>query len=456
MTDNVDFKHKDYEDTLPDWEAVDDVCSGSRKFKLKAFDKRYLPKLNPTDPSEENKALNKGYLERAVLYPFVGYTLKALVGMAFSKQPVIELQPQLDYLLENADGEKVGLIQAMKATFREVAKAGRHLLWMDIETNGDGSQATNPRAFINRVSARAFINWRNDMYVIKETYQEQGEFSYELKDQWRVLRLIDGVYHVQLYRKGSDGFNLVTDVVPTDYNGNVYNEIPAVCVGAQDNSLSVDEPPLLELARISIAHFRDSADWQHSCFWAGQPQATMSGLTETWYQMLKDEYGATIGVGGASVLPLPEGGSFDYAQANPNTMPMESMAHHKELIVQMGGRLIEKTTTNTKIEAADNAHAEHSVLSLMTDNVESAYNTMLKFCSQAMGANQDSYIEMNKDFVSREMTPEEMRQTVESWMKGALPKSDMIAKFQRFGEIDPDRSLEEVLDELETSSGIAL
>lgn len=456
MTDNVDFKHKDYEDTFPDWDAVDDVCSGARKFKLKAYVNGYLPKLNPTDPSEQNAALNKGYLDRAVLYPFVSYTLKALTGMAFSKQPVPTLSPQLEYLEDNADGEGVGLIQAMKATFRAVAKSGRHLLWMDIETNGDGSQATNPRAFINRVSAKAFINWRNDMYVIKETYQERGEFSYEVKDQWRVLRLIEGVYHVQLYRKTDGGYSMVADVVPTDYSGNTYDYIPAVCVGSQDNSLSVDEPPLLELTRISIAHFRDSADWQHSCFWAGQPQATMSGLTQAWYDMLKDEYGATIGVGGASVLPLPEGGAFSYEQATPNSMPMESMAHHKELIVQMGGRLIEKTTTNTKIEAADNAHAEHSVLSLMADNVESAYNTMLMYCSQAMGATKESTIEMNKDFISRQMTPEEMRQTVESWMKGALPKSDMIAKFQRYGEIDPERSYEEITDELETQSGMPL
>ena len=459
MTDNVDFKHPQYEDSLPDWKAVDDVCMGARKFKQVAFENGYLLKLNPDDKSPKNTHLNHNYLERAVLYPFVGYTLKALTGMAFSKAPKIELSTQLDYMRDNADGENVGLIQMMKASFRSVTKSGRELLFMDTETNGDGSQATNPRSFINRVSAKAFINWRNNMLVIKESYKEYGEFEEVNKDQWRVLAMVEGKYTIQLYRKTEQGIvKYDKPVIPTDYKGKHYDYIPAVCIGSQDNSLSVDEPPLLELTRISIAHFRDSADYQHACFWAGQPQAYMAGLTENWLDMIKSEMdaGSGIGLGGSSIMALPEGGVFGYAQSQPNSMPMESMAHHKELIVQMGGRLIEKTSSNTKIEAADNAHAEHSVLSLIANNVESAYNQMLMFISQARGANKESYVEINKDFIARNLTPEEMRQTVDAWMKGALPKSDMILKFQRYGEIDPERSLEEVMDELETSSGMPL
>ena len=455
MKDNVSFQHKDYENTLPDWDAVDDVCAGARKFKESAFSKGYLLRLNPNENSPRNNELNRGYLERAVLYPFVSYTLRALTGMAFSKSPKIELSPQLSYLEGNADGEGVGLTQSMKATFREVAKKGRELIWVDIEPNGDGSRATTPRAFINRVSAKAFINWRNDMYVIKESYGVMGEFSVEYKDQWRVLRLIDGVYTVQIWRKDDTGFyQFGDDIIPTDYKGNKFDTIPAICIGSQNNSLSVDEPPMLELTRISIAHFRDSADYQHASFWAGQPQGVMSGLTQIWLdEVLKIGTDKAFAIGSSEILPLPEGGDFNYRQAAPNAMPMESMAHHKELIMQMGAKLIEKTSNNTRIDAASDAHAEHSVLSLILDNVEQGYNHAMIWCSAVMGATKESTIETNKDFISRNLTPQELQQTVESWMKGALPKSDMIAKLQRYGEINPDRTLEEVMDELEVSPG---
>ena len=62
------------------------------------------------------------------------------------------------------------------------------------------------------------------------------------------------------------------------------------------------------MAALNLAHYRNSADYEDSVFFNGQPQPWMAGLTEEWRDWLKKE---GIVIGSRVILPLPENGSFD-------------------------------------------------------------------------------------------------------------------------------------------------
>ncbi|WP_120755319.1 DUF4055 domain-containing protein, partial [Acinetobacter baumannii] len=79
---------------------------------------------------------------------------------------------------------------------------------------------------------------------------------------------------------------------------------------------------LLALANLNLAHYRDSADFQESVFYMGQPQYYVSGVNWQWFDEAKAR---GIYVGAKVLLPLPENGKLGIEQANPNTLSREAM-----------------------------------------------------------------------------------------------------------------------------------
>lgn len=136
---------------------------------------------------------------------------------------------------------------------------------------------------IHLLNALDVVNWDSVMIdnqkklclvVIREFKSERGAdgFSKTEQEQYRVLRLEqegngEYIYSVQVYTKGEKG-NWVggEKKFPTDYNGNFWTYIPFTFVGAIDNSEEIKKPPLLPLANLNLAHYRDSADFQESVF----------------------------------------------------------------------------------------------------------------------------------------------------------------------------------------------
>ena len=59
---------------------------------------------------------------------------------------------------------------------------------------------------------------------------------------------------------------------------------------------------MYDLAVLNIAHYRNSADYEESCFVTGQPTVWASGLTEAWVEdVLKGE----LRLGSFGGIPLP-------------------------------------------------------------------------------------------------------------------------------------------------------
>lgn len=492
---SVDFVRKEYEAAAPLWEIVTDVCAGQEAIKSKdritlvpnqnlvdTRPKKYLPAPNMADNSPENQYRYSQYLERAVFYNATGRTLAGLVGTAFRRSPEIELGG-VDYLLKNADGQGVGLFQQTQSTLSHVLKKGRHGLWVDYPVTQGGAsradmEAGRVRANILSVTAESVINWRTEMVgasslltlVVMQTCAERvadDGYSLEEVEQYRVLRLdnfryqqsedglervdsTERVYSVELYESGDKGMELVEAYTPQDGAGKAWEVIPFTFVGATDNNATVDPAPLYDMAVINIAHYRNSADYEDSVFYCGQAQLALIGYDQTDADYLREH---NIYVGSRTPLPVPLNGDAKMIQAEPNTLVKEAMSDKEQQMIALGARLVSRgEVVKTATEAQGDQEAEHSVLSLVVENVSEAYTTAVMWAARFMNVGDNVYVEINRDFNDYSMDAQKIQAIVAAWQAGAVPLSDMLSTFQRSGLIDSEKQLDEIEGELEASS----
>jgi hypothetical protein len=261
-------------------------------------------------------------------------------------------------------------------------------------------------------------------------------------------------YVVRLWRKDEKTKEpeIYQEFVPLDANGKPWQEIPFTFVGAIDNNSDVDKSPLLDLACLNIAHYRNSADYEESVYFVGQPTYAFAGLNQQW---MTDYWKDGVYIGSRAAIPLPEGGSAQILEASPNTLAEGAMKNKETQMVALGARLLThgeaiKTAEQSRTETA----AAHSVLSLAVTNMVSAYNISLQWVAGfTRGAGGNISYAIDTNFASMSADPNFINAVVNSWQKGALPKSDMWSNFRNVGLIDESKTDDEIEGELDDEGG---
>jgi hypothetical protein len=434
------------------WELVRDICAGG---DCEALGK-YLPTLNSMDTSAENAARNKAYKERAVLYNATGRTRDGLLGLAFRKVPQGEESwpAQLAYLSDDCDGAGISIYQQSQSAVCDVLETGRDGLYVDY------SEALK-RPIIKKYKAEDIINWRESivdgkvvrtLVVLAEEAEIQDRYATVFVPQWRELFLENGVFNVRVWQqpeKDKDPI-IVKEITPRSIKA-VLDYIPFEFIGAQNNDSSVDEAPLYDIAYINRAHYRNSADYEDSVFLVGQPQSWISGLDETWRDHLEKQ--GTAYLGSRAMLPLPVGGAFGIAQAQPNSMAKEAMDQKEAQMVALGARLIETTKAyRTATESTNDKEASTSVLATCVSNVSEAYSRAIQSCARYLDIQlpEGAEYEINQDFVTITADAQMITALVSAWQSGAYAKTDLLAWLRKLGVIDPGRSDGEIEGDLQS------
>lgn len=439
-------------DVLPDYELIRDCVAGQRQ--IKKAQTKYLPDPDEAEPDvNERAARYKAYLARSVFYGVTGRTLRGLVGLVFDKDPAIEIPDLLAPVKEDATGSGTSLDQQAQAALADVVGLGRAGVLTDYpRTTGATTRRQaldgNVRPTIIRYKPEQIINWRTRtvgakvllaLVVIKEGYVvEDDGFAETPGTQYRVLRLdAAGVYQVEIHRDiESAGLAIFETYTPTDGKGQPLREIPFSFIGAEDNDPDVDRPPLLDIAELNIAHYRNSADYEESCFMVGQPTPVLAGLTKQW---VDEALGGRVRFGSRGAIPLPVGGSAELLQASENTMPMEGMKHKEDQMIALGAKLIENSgTQQTATEATQDHVMDNSVLGTCARNVSKAYRKALNWAWLYMTGEivDDPEVidyELNTDFASRMLTAADRTEIVSEWQKGAITWEEMRWNLKRSG-----------------------
>lgn len=464
---SVQQKRKELRDYEADYRLISDCIAGQRAVKKGGT--RYLPKPNADDESEENVARYDAYKDRAVFYNVTQRTLSGLVGEVFARDPVEELPTRLDVVAEDADGSGLTLTQLAKRATRYTLSKGRAGVLADYPAVEEGVskadvESGNIQPTLTIYDAIQIINWRTKKHkaktyltlvVLEEQYDDEDDgFSVTKKKQQRVLRLTEGVYTVEIYRDGSLYHGPAT---PTDASGKTFDEIPFTFIGSENNDAEIDHPPMLDLAQINVAHYRNSADYEEGVYMHGQPTPVFSGLTEDWVKNVMD---GQVRLGSRGGVMLPTGGSADLMQMDANTAASEAMDKKERQMVALGAKLVEqKEVQRTATEADIENNSETSVLSDVAKNVSAAILFGLKQCARFTGDNPDAieYV-LNTDFSLSRMSAQERQQLISEWQAGAVTFSEMRAAMRKSGvaTLDDDAArteIEEDEEDLPTPNG---
>ena len=451
---SVNYVRKELQAVVKIYSMIRDCIAG--QFAIKAKGQTYLPKPNAEDASPENAARYDAYIERSVFYNVTARTLRGLVGQVFLRDPVIELPTLLQSVNDDANGEGVSLTQIAKRTVQQVLAYGRAGLFVDYPaTLGSASRLELEQGYIRPTiegySPWDIINWRTisrgakevlSLVVLKESYVEKDDgFEETLGIRYRVLTLgptpknpffePSEFYTVELWQSAEGKLGIAESYQPTDANGNLLTEIPFTFVGAENNDTEIDNAPLYDIAALNVAHYRNSADYEESCFIVGQPTPIFSGLTQEWVEnVLK----GVVPFGSRGGISLPVGGDAKLLQAESNTMVFEAMQLKERQMVALGAKLVEQETVQrTATEANLETASENSTLASSAKNVSAAYEWALGKCAEFVGASGVITFQLNTDFDLSAMSATERAEVVKSWQAGALTFTEMRSVMKKAG-----------------------
>ena len=424
---DVDHERQELTDIMARYDMIEDCLEG--EYAVKAKKTTYLPQPNSSDTSDANKVRYADYLKRAIFYNVTARTADALVGQIFLRDPEIELPDLLGQIRENANGEGLDIIQLTKEACNYVLPFGRGGLLSDypategIVTREDLIEG-RVRPTIRFYKPKDIINWETKvigsetvltMVVLKETFERRETESFEVSEyeQYRALELMDdGCVKVSIYVHDKENDQMNVDQVYTlcDYNGDDFSAIPFTFIGSENNDAHIDRPPLYTMSVLNIAHYRNSADYEESLYFIGQPTLFISGVTEDW---VKDVWRGKLRLGARGVIPGPPDSSASLIQATPNSLAKEGMDQKEQQMISVGAKLVERKSgverkeKEIEIEAA----GDTSILTNIATNVEEAVVAALKFAAMFVGANEEEIkFNVNKNFDLTSLTAEELRQ----------------------------------------------
>lgn len=451
----------------------------------------YLPQPNPLDKSKGNIERYKQYVIRAVYYNFCKRTRDGLVGQVFLRPPVVKKPSELNCLDNNADGKGLQLVQVAKRLTQSTLSYGRAGLLTDFpQTSGpltpqqiadQGIQPTVVPYYPWQIT-----NWATKMrgaqrvlslVVLQETVvNEVDDFAVAETIQYRALRLdpTTNEYYQEIHiPKANSGVVAkntqvqydVTKVYPKDHSGAAIKTIPFTFVGSDANDYEPDQPPMYDLCSLNIAHYRNSADYEESCFMVGQPTPVITGVTKYWVDTVLN---GRIDLGSRGSISLPEGADAKLLQAEPNTMPKEAMAQKEEQALALGAKLVQNhKTVRTATEVMVDTTSETSTLHNVANNVSAAMEQALRWACMFIGVtpaettdpgaadNQPSdtnnvvVYKLNTEYELTRMNANDRLAVIKIWQAGGIawPEMRSVLKVDGTASMDDDEAYDLVQEE---------
>lgn len=467
----VAFVRNDLAFNFDAYDLIEACLGGGRSIKKETT--KYLPMPDAANRSPENIARYDAYIMRACFYNVTQRTALGLQGQIFLRDPIVKTPARMENIVTDSNGSGISLDQLARGATWYALNWGRAGVFTDYPpTDGPATKADldsgNVRPTITIYGPKNVINWRTKvvgskailcLVVLKEEYTiEDDTFETKTAIQYRELRLNkNNEYNVQLWRSPDiNGDNFETfgpAYFPKDGKGNVLKEIPFTFIGSKDNEPSIDPAPMLDLADINIAHYRNSADNEEMIWVVGQPMLVVSGLDETWYkEILKEK----IPFGSRSGLALPKEAKAELLQVDPNTAAREGMEHKERQMVALGAKIVEqKTVQRTAKEAGIDNAAEESTLIAVAKNVSAALKWSLEWCAAFLNISETEIdYQLNTDFEISRMSGDEIAGVIKSWQDEAISWTEMRAALHKTGRATQEDEIAKAEIEKDGSAAI--
>ena len=452
----VSETHAEYNKNVDKWKLTRNAATG-----LSFEDARHY--IMRRTHEEQDQYYHR--VEKAIYTNYTGRTREGLKGAIFRLPPRIELPPDMEFMLENADGAGQSLTQVSKLAADEVMETGRFGLLADYPMVDEDLTVEQVRRMklqphIATYTAESIINWhvhvlngrrQLGMLVLKENSPvHYDEFTWDYVDRFRVLRLNDSQqYTQQLYDENGDA--ITEEIVIRGASGQPFDYIPFHFIGSRDNLPDVDEPILYDIARVNIGHFRNSADQENNLSVHGGGTLVVS--TDMSPEAFQAANPGGITVGENAGLILSEGGKAELLQLGSASAIGTEMTHKEQMMVQIGAKIITKTGQRTAEEARIQATSENSMLDTMVGNIDEAFTAVLYDCRAFISPTDAEIVfSLNDDFYADTISPQEIMAMIQGSDAGVMPKIDIVRRLIDAGWIQSEGTPEDILSDITQES----
>lgn len=436
----VNAKHPEYSKNLIKWQLMRDALAGE------VAKEKYVPKLSDQE-AEEYKA----YVGRAEFYNATARTQVALTGLLFAKPPKVELPEALKTIGENISLDDDSLEALAKNIADECLSVGRCGVLVDLPSveKSDYSkleaERLNLRAYATLYKAENIINWRTtkingsnvtSLVVLAETYAEptNDEFVEKIKTRYRVLDLHDGYYRQRVFSETKAGnFEVISEIYPSA-NGQKLEYLPFTFFNVNDLKTAVEKPPLLDLAKVNISHFRSEVDLEHGTHFTALPTPYVTGYQGESSEKLK------IGSTAVWVIndPSAKVGFLEFSGAGLSTLENRIAVKEKRMSI-LGARLLldEKKTAEATETLQMRKSGENAVLTNVASTISEGVASFLKDVAFFENiASENLIYEINTDYNLTMIEPQLLAQIIAGIQSGDIPNEVLYDALLK-GELMP-------------------
>ncbi len=477
----IEDKSPGYDQRVHEWRKIRDCIEGEDRIKRRR--NLYMPMPKAQDPEQYFR-----YIDRSSFYGVCDRTVRGLVGLVFRINPRIKLPDVIEGIKEFATPEGNPLDTLIRDTLREVLSLGRYGLLVEMPTEqafiGESipyiapykaemiwrwDEVLNPNTG-KRVLVRLILEedpatnrgtettWLRELFLEVERDEDGNPTSVPIYKQqlWKTEQAekqqLDTASSIGLLaeeRRGIEGFERVGDEIIPMMMGKPLNEIPFWFINTYNLLARPEKPPMLDLANVNLAHWRNSADYEQLLHKVGQPTP--------WVASNHQDVERPTDIGANSFWWLPEGATVGLLEiSGQGAQSFERAMDRKEQqMAALGASLIRNqeranvTAETTRLQKT----GEISVLSSAVQNVQTGIKSALSFAAMWAGASEkeieDLQAELNSDFFDTRMEAAEVQALVAAWQSGAFSKETLHARLQEGEIIAPDRTFEEEQEAIE-------
>lgn len=437
----VNAKHPEYSKNLTKWQLMRDALAGE------VAKEKYVPKLSDQEAEEYS-----AYVGRAEFYNATARTQVALTGLLFAKPPKVELPEALKSIGENISLDDDTLEALAKNIANECLSVGRCGVLVDLPSveKADYSkleaERLNLRAYATLYKAENIINWKTtkingsnvtSLVVLAETYTEptDDEFVDKIKTRYRVLDLHEGYYRQRVFSETKAGnFEVVSEIYPSA-NERKLEYLPFTFFNVNDLKTAVEKPPLLDLAKVNISHFRSEVDLEHGTHFTALPTPYVTGYQGESSEKLK------IGSTAVWVIndPSAKVGFLEFSGAGLSTLENRITVKEKRMSI-LGARLLldEKKTAEATETLQMRKSGENAVLTNVASTISEGIVSFLKdiaFFENIAGENL--IYEINTDYNLTMIEPQLLAQIIAGIQSGDIPNEVLYDALLK-GELMPE------------------
>lgn len=427
----VNTPRDDYEKTKVIWRRMRDTYGG--RDQIIDAGERYTPRLPAATPDAQ-----QAYLHRGNFYNAVRRTVSGLTGGIFQKTPRFDVPRRVVPWLDDVTLTNIPMEAFALSATEEVMLMARYGILVEMAD----SPYLEKRPYFVSYTTENIVNWDTrtlngdeilTLVVLHErprVVDEADPFRYKTLDQYRELRLQQEGdtlrYTQQIWRTPDDGGELekVGEEVTPLRRGQPLPFIPFTFLGPAYITTEIKDPPLLDLANISLAHWRNSCDHEQGLHLVALPTPYVSGMKGAAEDV------AVLQIGPSTVWILEkdgQAGMVEFTGAGMGALEKALLAKQHQMAT-LGAKLLEEqpTVAQETATAVLARHAgEHATLRTMAQAMEQGLGSVLQIMAwwdglEATPLTVPVRVELNKDFLQVKAQPQEIQTALATLQAGEI------------------------------------